>query len=68
MKITSEAIVAVKKNRRCINKLGYDFNVHTRTIERDIEENEDGGRLTRPLAVDTISAETGLSRNQILTH
>lgn len=65
--VTESAIGIIKKNRKCINLLGYEFNAHTVTVERWIEENEPDGKLTTPTAVKVISKETGLTKSEILT-
>lgn len=67
MKLSKDTIKIVKDHTKCINKLAYEFDVHSRTIERRIEDNEDNGPLTTVKAIQVIEEETGLTQEQILT-
>jgi len=66
MKISQTAIKAVKENRRCINLLAVQMDVHSASVERWIKDNVADGDLTKLKAVEIISKETGLTQKQIL--
>lgn len=67
MKITPEGIEAIKANLNCRNRLTYEMKVHSRTIERQVNANEENGPLTTEVALRIISEETTLTRKELLT-
>lgn len=66
MKLTSEAAELVKKNRRCINRLALEMDVHSASVERWIKDNEPDGDLTKAKAVEIIAQEIEMDKNSIL--
>lgn len=66
MKVSEIAIEKLKSNRKCINRLAYEMDVHSGSVDRWIEANENDGRLTTPTALSIISDETGISKSKLL--
>lgn len=66
MKLTNNAIMALKGNTRlkALLSLGLGKTIHT--IERWIENNEPNGDLTKAAAIQVIREETGLSDTDII--
>jgi hypothetical protein len=67
MRLTSESRKIVKTNRRCINLLAVEMDVHSATIERHIDTNENNGILTTEAATKIITKETGIPKSKLLT-
>lgn len=62
--LTKTAIDEIMGSRRCRNRLAFLLNVHPRTIDKWLKENDI--MLTTALALQIISEETGLKDTQIL--
>lgn len=63
MKVSKKVLEAIRKNNKIIGLLMGAFDVHFRTIENWIENNDI--RLTTPLATRIIIDETGIPENEI---
>lgn len=67
MKLTPEAISALKDGSKLRNRLSYEMGCHFSTVDRWINENEENGKLTTVKAIAVITEETGLTMDQIIT-
>lgn len=63
MQISDKAIEVLKGNHKALAALSYKFDKHAKTIENWL--NNKDIRLTTPIAIDIIKAETGLSDSEI---
>lgn len=66
MKIKTSIQEQIKRNVQVKNRLALAFRKSGYTIERWIDENVENGDLTKAMAVQIISEETGLTDDQIL--
>ncbi len=64
MQISEKAIESLKGNHKALASLSYKFDKHAKTIENWLISKDI--RLTTPLAIEVIKAETGLSEDEIL--
>lgn len=64
MRLTDEALAAIKSNYRLRNLLGLALNCVDRTIMRYVATKDD--ELTKAAALKVIREETGLSDDRIL--
>jgi hypothetical protein len=62
--ISQEACDRIKGNNKIIGRMMHAFDKHWTTIDRWAEEKD--SRLTTPTAVQIISEETGLTKEEIL--
>jgi hypothetical protein len=63
MKVSKKVLESIRRNNKIIGLLMGAFDVHFRTIENWIENNDI--RLTTPLATKIIIDETGISEDEI---
>lgn len=66
MKLTKNAISAIKSNKRVRARLQLELDKSEFTIARYLINNEDNGLLTTVAALSIIRQETGLTDSQIL--
>jgi hypothetical protein len=64
MKLSEKALHAMTVRAR--NRIALELDCSVPTVDRWIKENEDNGDLTKALAVQIISEETGISPEEIL--
>ena len=70
MKLTTQAIAEIQKSQRCRNRLAFELDKSHQTIQRHLEINDRNSSdsiLVTTKAVQIISEETGLSKDEILT-
>lgn len=67
--IKQEISGQLKTNSKAKYRLSYEFDVHTNTINRWIEDNDKGENtpLVTPMGLKAISEELEISRKEILT-
>jgi hypothetical protein len=63
MTITKTLYDKIRKDNRVLGLLAANFAVQSRTIEAWIDSNDI--RLTTPLAVNTLIAETGMKESEM---
>lgn len=66
MKLTKQAIAAIRKNAECKRELMYQLETSYTTIYRWLESNNANNDLTKALSLKIISETTGLTNEQIL--
>lgn len=66
MKLTEKAIEAIKLDLKCRNRLAYEMNTHSATVDRWLEKNKNDGPLTTSTALRIISEETGIKESELL--
>jgi hypothetical protein len=64
MKLTEKALQAMTVRTR--TRIALELDCSVPTVDRWIKENDDNGDLTKALAVQIISEETGLAHEEIL--
>ena len=62
MRLTKEAVEAIKTNKELKSKLCYELQRHSDTIVRLVNDNKDEGLLTTGKAVETITKISGLKK------
>ena len=70
MQLLSEKITsALRNNSKAIYRLSYEFDKHTNTIKRWLDENDQGmiTDLLTPQGLRAISEELEVKRNELLT-
>ncbi len=65
--LSIEAFNAVKKNKKCRNRLAYEMDLSARTIDRYLLETPVNILLTTAQALEIISDETKISKSKLLT-
>ena len=66
MRLTKQAIAAIRKNAECKRELMYQLEISYTTIYRWLESNNPNNDLTKALSLKIISETTGLTNEQIL--
>lgn len=66
MRISKKAIEIVKTTTKIKNLLALRMEVTGFTIERWVTENEENGNLTKAIALEVISQETGIETADLL--
>ena len=66
MRLTKQAINAIRKNAECKRELMYQLEISYTTIYRWLESNKQNNDLTKALSLNIISETTGLTNEQIL--
>lgn len=64
MEIASKALLAIRKNMKCRNRLAFELNKSQQTIARWLDDNDI--LLTTAAALQIIREETGLTDDEIL--
>ena len=66
MRLTKQAIAAIRKNAECKRELMYQLEISYTTIYRWLESNNANNDLTKALSLKIINETTGLTNEQIL--
>lgn len=66
MILSKTAILVIRGSRDCKDRLKEAMNVSDNTLYRWLSDNESNGDLTKAIAIQIISEETGLANDQIL--
>lgn len=67
MKLTEQAIKAVKESAECRRELLYQLEVSLSTLTRWLNTNAENGDLTTVKAVEIITTSLGVTQEEILT-
>jgi LEA14-like dessication related protein len=66
MKLTEQAIKAIKESAECRRELLYQLEISLSTLTRWLNTNAENGDLTTVKAVEIITTSLGVSQQEIL--
>lgn len=66
MKLTEEALKAIRASGPCKRELIHKLETSNTSLYRWLDENEENGKLTTVLAVNIISEHCSMTQDQIL--
>ncbi len=67
MKLTQQAINAIRESKECRAELLYQMEISSGSLYNWLSANDENGKLTTALALKIIAENTGLKQNQLLT-